>query len=152
MRKHWSSLWTKMWRMMQSWNGLVWYISQLVAPKPNSVSTLVRLVWNSGDTEAYVRRTCWSMVLTALLTKSRKIVLNNIFHLHFFVLEVFHQHSSFLNYGKECVNSFVSLSPFLIKLRKHAKQRHLTNIKKPQPEKQNFNHLDWFSLIILHSS
>lgn len=35
--------------LMQSWTGPVWYISHLIAPNPHSVSTPVRLVWNSSQ-------------------------------------------------------------------------------------------------------
>lgn len=35
--------------VLQSWTGLVWYISHLIAPNPHSVSTPVRLVWNSSQ-------------------------------------------------------------------------------------------------------
>ncbi|XP_058503794.1 uncharacterized protein LOC131471311 [Solea solea] len=35
--------------VLQSWTGPVWYISHLVAPNPHSVSTPVRLVWNSSQ-------------------------------------------------------------------------------------------------------
>lgn len=32
-----------------SWNGPVWYVSHLIAPNPHSVTTPVRLVWNSSQ-------------------------------------------------------------------------------------------------------
>ena len=32
-----------------NWDGPVWYVSHLVAPNPNSVTTPVRLVWNSSQ-------------------------------------------------------------------------------------------------------
>lgn len=35
--------------VLQSWTGPVWYISHLIAPNPHSVSTPVRLVWNSSQ-------------------------------------------------------------------------------------------------------
>ncbi|KAK7889795.1 hypothetical protein WMY93_025355 [Mugilogobius chulae] len=34
---------------LKSWTGPVWYISHLIAPNPHSVSTPVRLVWNSSQ-------------------------------------------------------------------------------------------------------
>ncbi|TKS65757.1 hypothetical protein D9C73_028022 [Collichthys lucidus] len=34
---------------LQSWTGSVWYISHLIAPNPHSVSTPIRLVWNSSQ-------------------------------------------------------------------------------------------------------
>lgn len=34
---------------MSTWRGPVWYVSHLVAPNPNSVTTPVRLVWNSSQ-------------------------------------------------------------------------------------------------------
>lgn len=34
---------------LSNWNGPVWYVSQLIAPNPHSVSTPVRLVWNSSQ-------------------------------------------------------------------------------------------------------
>ncbi|XP_036068500.1 uncharacterized protein LOC112152419 [Oryzias melastigma] len=34
---------------LNTWKGPVWYVSHLVAPKPNSMSTPVRLVWNSSQ-------------------------------------------------------------------------------------------------------
>ena len=35
--------------VLQKWTGPVWYISHLLAPNPHSVSTPVRLVWNSSQ-------------------------------------------------------------------------------------------------------
>ncbi|KAK7918663.1 hypothetical protein WMY93_009947 [Mugilogobius chulae] len=35
--------------VLQSWAGPVWYVSHLIAPNPHSVSTPVRLVWNSSQ-------------------------------------------------------------------------------------------------------
>ncbi|KAK7879276.1 hypothetical protein WMY93_033942 [Mugilogobius chulae] len=35
--------------MLSSWRGPVWYVSHLVAPNPHSVTTPVRLVWNSSQ-------------------------------------------------------------------------------------------------------
>ena len=35
--------------VLEDWTGSVWYISHLVAPNPHSVSTPVRLVWNSSQ-------------------------------------------------------------------------------------------------------
>ncbi len=35
--------------MINSWNGPVWYVSHLIAPNPHSVTTPVRLVWNSSQ-------------------------------------------------------------------------------------------------------
>lgn len=35
--------------MTESWKGPVWYVSHLVAPNPHSVTTPVRLVWNSSQ-------------------------------------------------------------------------------------------------------
>ena len=35
--------------MLESWTGPVWYISHLIAPNPHSLSTPVRLVWNSSQ-------------------------------------------------------------------------------------------------------
>lgn len=35
--------------MIASWKGPVWYVSHLVAPNPHSVTTPVRLVWNSSQ-------------------------------------------------------------------------------------------------------
>lgn len=32
-----------------NWNGSVWYVSHLIAPNPHSVTTPVRLVWNSSQ-------------------------------------------------------------------------------------------------------
>lgn len=34
---------------VHTWTGPVWYISHLIAPKPHSVTTPVRLVWNSSQ-------------------------------------------------------------------------------------------------------
>lgn len=34
---------------LASWSGPVWYISHLIAPNPHSVTTPVRLVWNSSQ-------------------------------------------------------------------------------------------------------
>ncbi len=34
---------------LTNWNGPVWYISHLIAPNPHSVTTPVRLVWNSSQ-------------------------------------------------------------------------------------------------------
>ncbi|KAJ8367396.1 hypothetical protein AAFF_G00320230 [Aldrovandia affinis] len=34
---------------IQEWKGPVWYVSHLVAPNPHSVTTPVRLVWNSSQ-------------------------------------------------------------------------------------------------------
>lgn len=34
----------------KQWTGPVWYISHLIAPNPYSITTLVRLVWNSSQT------------------------------------------------------------------------------------------------------
>lgn len=36
-------------KMIDDWRGPVWYVSHLVAPNPHSVTTLVRLVWNSSQ-------------------------------------------------------------------------------------------------------
>ncbi|XP_077453384.1 uncharacterized protein LOC144071828 isoform X1 [Stigmatopora argus] len=35
--------------MITNWRGPVWYVSHLVAPNPHSVTTPVRLVWNSSQ-------------------------------------------------------------------------------------------------------
>jgi len=35
--------------VMDSWNGAVWWVSHLTAPNPHSVTTPVRLVWNSSQ-------------------------------------------------------------------------------------------------------
>ncbi|XP_054861306.1 uncharacterized protein LOC129347620 [Amphiprion ocellaris] len=35
--------------VMDQWNGPVWYVSHLVAPNPHSVTTPVRIVWNSSQ-------------------------------------------------------------------------------------------------------
>lgn len=35
--------------VIESWTGPVWYISHLIAPNPHSVTTPVRLVWNSSQ-------------------------------------------------------------------------------------------------------
>ncbi|XP_026051529.1 uncharacterized protein LOC113038382 [Carassius auratus] len=35
--------------VLQNWTGPVWYICHLIAPNPHSVSTPVRLVWNSSQ-------------------------------------------------------------------------------------------------------
>ncbi len=35
--------------MINSWNGPVWYVSHLIAQNPHSVTTPVRLVWNSSQ-------------------------------------------------------------------------------------------------------
>jgi len=35
--------------MISSWRGPVWYVSHLIAPNPHSVTTPVRLVWNSSQ-------------------------------------------------------------------------------------------------------
>lgn len=35
--------------MMENWKGPVWYVSHLVAPNPHSVTTPVRIVWNSSQ-------------------------------------------------------------------------------------------------------
>ncbi|KAI4905882.1 hypothetical protein NFI96_001271 [Prochilodus magdalenae] len=35
--------------MIEDWKGPVWYVSHLVAPNPHSVTTPVRLVWNSSQ-------------------------------------------------------------------------------------------------------
>ncbi|KAK7933354.1 hypothetical protein WMY93_004250 [Mugilogobius chulae] len=35
--------------VLESWSGPVWYISHLIAPNPHSVTTPVRLVWNSSQ-------------------------------------------------------------------------------------------------------
>lgn len=35
--------------MLDRWTGPVWYVSHLVAPNPHSVTTPVRLVWNSSQ-------------------------------------------------------------------------------------------------------
>lgn len=35
--------------ILQSWTGPVWYISHMIAPNPHSVTTPVRLVWNSSQ-------------------------------------------------------------------------------------------------------
>lgn len=32
-----------------NWNGPVWYVSHVIAPNPHSVTTPVRLVWNSSQ-------------------------------------------------------------------------------------------------------
>lgn len=34
---------------IMKWSRPVWYVSQLIAPNPHSVMTLVRLVWNSSQ-------------------------------------------------------------------------------------------------------
>ncbi|XP_031731827.1 uncharacterized protein LOC116399095 isoform X1 [Anarrhichthys ocellatus] len=34
---------------IDSWNGPMWYVSHLIAPNPHSVTTPVRLVWNSSQ-------------------------------------------------------------------------------------------------------
>ena len=34
---------------ISNWNGPVWYVSHLIAPNPHSVTTPVRLVWNSSQ-------------------------------------------------------------------------------------------------------
>ena len=36
--------------MTDNWKGPVWYVSHLVAPNPHSVTTPVRIVWNSSQT------------------------------------------------------------------------------------------------------
>ena len=36
-------------KMAEDWRGPVWYVSHLVAPNPHSVTTPVRLVWNSSQ-------------------------------------------------------------------------------------------------------
>lgn len=35
--------------VINHWNGPVWYVSHLIAPNPHSVTTPVRLVWNSSQ-------------------------------------------------------------------------------------------------------
>ena len=35
--------------MITNWNGPIWYVSYLIAPNPHSVTTPVRLVWNSSQ-------------------------------------------------------------------------------------------------------
>lgn len=35
--------------VLRNWTGPVWYISHLIAPNPHSVTTPVRLVWNSSQ-------------------------------------------------------------------------------------------------------
>lgn len=35
--------------MIDNWDGAVWYISHLVAPNPHSLTTPVRIVWNSSQ-------------------------------------------------------------------------------------------------------
>ena len=35
--------------MIRNWEGPVWYVSHLIAPNPHSVTTPVRLVWNSSQ-------------------------------------------------------------------------------------------------------
>lgn len=35
--------------VLDKWTGPVWYVSHLVAPNPHSVTTPVRLVWNSSQ-------------------------------------------------------------------------------------------------------
>ncbi|KAL3973928.1 GTP-binding protein [Sarotherodon galilaeus] len=35
--------------MISNWDGPVWYVSHLIAPNPHSVTTPVRLVWNSSQ-------------------------------------------------------------------------------------------------------
>ena len=35
--------------IMEKWRGAIWYISHLAAPNPHSVSTPVRIVWNSSQ-------------------------------------------------------------------------------------------------------
>ncbi|XP_054911875.1 uncharacterized protein LOC129376308 isoform X3 [Poeciliopsis prolifica] len=35
--------------VINKWNGPVWYVSHLIAPNPHSVTTPVRLVWNSSQ-------------------------------------------------------------------------------------------------------
>lgn len=40
----------KLTETIASWKGPVWYISHLVAPNPHSVTTPMRLVWNSSQT------------------------------------------------------------------------------------------------------
>lgn len=34
---------------LEGWTGSVWYVSHLIAPNPHSVTTSVRLVWNSSQ-------------------------------------------------------------------------------------------------------
>lgn len=34
--------------VLHAWTGSVWYIRPLIAPNPHSVTTPVRLVWNSS--------------------------------------------------------------------------------------------------------
>ncbi|XP_073670542.1 uncharacterized protein [Paramisgurnus dabryanus] len=36
-------------KIMDEWNGPVWYVSHLVAPNPHSVTTPIRIVWNSSQ-------------------------------------------------------------------------------------------------------
>lgn len=35
--------------IISSWTGPVWYVSHLIAPNPHSITTPVRLVWNSSQ-------------------------------------------------------------------------------------------------------
>lgn len=56
--------------VLQTWTGPVWYISHLIAPNPHSVTTPVRLVWNSSQK-------CRGVSLNDLLLKGPD-VLNSI--------------------------------------------------------------------------
>lgn len=56
--------------VLENWTGPVWYISHLIAPNPHSVTTPVRLVWNSSQK-------CRGQSLNDLLIKGPD-VLNDI--------------------------------------------------------------------------
>uniref|UniRef100_G3N9L1 Reverse transcriptase domain-containing protein n=1 Tax=Gasterosteus aculeatus TaxID=69293 RepID=G3N9L1_GASAC len=56
--------------VLREWTGPVWYISHLIAPNPHSVTTPVRLVWNSSQK-------CRGVSLNDLLLKGPD-VLNSI--------------------------------------------------------------------------
>lgn len=56
--------------VLQAWTGPVWYISHLIVPNPHSVTTPVRLVWNSSQK-------CRGVSLNDLLLKGPD-VLNSI--------------------------------------------------------------------------